>query len=721
MKTRMFQHFVFLTLSCILMCGCQSGPLAGSAQSNDLLSQNTTEPQAETPIQKKLREAMAIERQKGRSSRNQRNIQNESTSSLVELTAPELTENDIATNKNNQAVPVSSTQPAPGEFDDATVLHELNLAYDADRAGNLEKARGYYQRVLTIDPDNFGALHRLAILEDKKQNFPAAEAYYLRALKSDPDNSDLLSDIGYSYMLQGRDDYGEKYLLEALKYQPRHSRSLDHLGWFYGRAGQYDQAMALFRMTSGEAQAQLKFAQLFPGVEPDIVLAQGISTQHNVQMVASENTNAEMQTGGQHQPGMNQQVQYANVRNNPAAVNQMQAQPGTNPTLQIAEMMKREREKAMQARRNQQLPSINSNQSLARQATAPLNSTTPHVQNLGQASPEFSGSDVSTPRQASQIQAWPPANDPGIAQAVEASKYWASQEQQQTQNQRARQLNQLQTQQQQYRNHGLQRTHQRPFQAVPAGRPQMRTQQMVPTNVPRAGQPQFGNQYQNPGQFPGYRINSTNTSDQTPKPMNPQAGNNQEQIRQAALTGMNMGPGQMFPVADKRQAGLNDSSLMNTPTPVSNILPASAQVPDQNAYQAGGQSIRQLQQPAYQNQRTPNFNQAGFEFPNQNSRQRNGSNPALQHGNAVGFQHVTSAVPPSALYSNNPAVAPANVRSSYQTDSGNNSSPASQESSNFRQNSFNQNANNQQMPFPVQRGTQQQASPYQFPVQQSRY
>ncbi|MFK7777181.1 MAG: tetratricopeptide repeat protein, partial [Gimesia sp.] len=346
MKTRLFQHIVLLLLPCILCYGCQSAPFAKYAQASDGLTKNASDTKNESAMQRNLREAMAEERERGRLEKIKRNFESDSPVKLADLSAHLQTQDLASSAVESKALPLSSKQQSLKQPSSQSILHELNLAFDADRYGDTEKAQGYYQRVLSLDPDNFEALHRLAILEDKKKNYPAAEAYYLRALKNDSKNADLLSDIGYSYMLQGRDDYGEKYLHEALKYQPGHVRSLDHLGWFYGRSGQYDQALALFRMTSDEAQAQLKFAQLFPGVDPNAALAQASVTQHQVQMVAPVNTVPRIQPVRQVQTRLIQPIQYAAEPSVLESTSPIQTPVGSNPTQQIAEMMKREREKA---------------------------------------------------------------------------------------------------------------------------------------------------------------------------------------------------------------------------------------------------------------------------------------------------------------------------------------------------------------------------------------
>ena len=745
MKTRMFQQIVFLPILCIVCSGCQSGPFASRSQSSGTLAQQGADTENESAIQKNLREAMAEERAKVRSGTKRRNDQAASAASLAERSGKDQRQNRLPAAAESKNLPLSSPQQASRQPDDSTVQQELNLAYDADRTGNIEKAQGYYQRVLALDPANYEALHRLAIIEDKKQNFPAAEAYYLRALKIDSTNADLLSDIGYSYMLQGRDDYGEKYLHEALKFQPGHARSLDHLGWFYGRAGQYDQALALFRMTSGEAQAQLKFAQLFPDAELNNHLAQGnmtqgnMITQHQVQMVAPQNTAPGIQPIGQFQADLNQPVQTADSEYPVEQTTPMLTSPGMNPTQQIAEMMKREREKAMQARNMpEQLPAIMPNQVMTNQMSGdPAYAGT--VQDTRQLTANPSGMTPAPAGGIPQIQAWPPVGDPGISQAAEASNYWAMKEQQQKQNQQAQQLQQ-QMQQRQYQNYmsqqGGQPMQQEQYQNqnMPYNNSQMNgrqsPQQGMSGNFPQGGQPMYGNQYQAPGQFPDYRINSTQSPNQQRETNSAgmQQRNDQELIREAARTGMNLGPGQMFPVAVNGQENTNNSRLMSAQFPANTLLPASAQVADQNIYQAGGQNIRQSQvgQPLYQQQQQQGMGirQAGYEFPNQQIPHSNGLTSFEQNWNGGGIQQASSTLPPSAMYSHNQEVAPANMRSSNsnvnQGVSGNMYQNGMNPPRDRRQNPVNQNPN-QQAPSSYQWGAQQSAAPSQYPVQQSQY
>ena len=762
MKTRMFQQILTLTCMGFLWTGCQSGPFASRSDSpRKALVERTPEKEEESAMQKKLREAMAEERSKARRQRLRDELKSGVTpEQLAALKGSEQQIVQTAAKVEAQALPLSdlqaaASQSAAPQTDASSLQQELNQAYEADRSGNLEKAQGYYQRVLAMNPEHYEALHRLAIIEDKKQNFPAAEAYYLQALKLDPSNADLLSDIGYSYMLQGRDDYGEKYLEEALKYQPGHARSLDHLGWYYGRTGRYEQALAMFRKTGGEAQAREKFARLFPGVNPGSATGgQNPVPQYPDQLSqypgnsqAAERNRAGIQPVGQMQSTPGQPVQYANNGNPEQQSLSSPDAAAMNPTQQIAEMMRREREKAIQSRQSaQQLPAIRPNPAMTqmRQVTgshapsAPLHNS--QLQNPQMHSPQFQAAQSQTPQQQpvdspqpvnqyaqqpaiepGQIQAWPPANDPALSQAAEASQYWADKEQQLLQNpQQAQQQmaarpnpNQPFVQQQNpqgYPPHQLQGQ----YRNVPPGYQPMQSapRQTMPARGPQPGQQLYGNQYQStPGQFPDYR----STQNGTPDAGQNTQQNDQDLMREVARTGMNMGPGQMFPMTDSAPGQLqeNNSPLMSSQMGSGGVIPASAQVPFQNAYGANGQNG--LQPQMGQGMSQGGVRQAGYEYSSQTAGQGNVYHASMPQRFPAQGQPMSSALPQSEMYSNNPVVAPANVRYQNAAGTAGDLQPGYQGNLNGSQNL------NQPSSSPFQWGSQPTNSQYQFSDPQRQY
>ena len=765
MKTRMFQQILTLTCMGFLWTGCQSGPFASRSDSpRKALVERSPETEEESAMQKKLREAMAQERSKARRHRLRDELKSEvSPEQLAALKGSEQQIVQTAAKVEAQALPLSdlqaaASQSAAPQTDASSLQRELNQAYEADRSGNLEKALGYYQRVLAMNPEHFEALHRLAIIEDKKQNFPAAEAYYLQALKLDPSNADLLSDIGYSYMLQGRDDYGEKYLEEALKYQPAHARSLDHLGWYYGRTGRYDQALAMFRKTSGEAQAREKFARLFPGVNPGSATGgQNPVPQYPDQLSqypgnqqSAERNHAGIQTVGQMQSTPGQPVQYANNGNPEQQPLSSPDAAAMNPTHQIAEMMRREREKAIQARQStQQLPAISPNPAMTqmRQVTgshapaAPLQNSQlqmPQMQSPQMQSPQFQTAQSQMPQQQpvespqpvnqyanqpavepGQIQAWPPANDPTLSQAAEASQYWADKEQQ-LQN---RQQPQQQMAARPYSNQSLPQQNyqgyppnqlQGQYRNVPPGYQPMQSapQQMMPVRGPQPGQQLYGNQYQStPGQFPDYRSTQSGAQEAGQNP--PQ--NDQDLMREVARTGMNMGPGQMFPMSDAAPGQLqgNNSPLMSSQMGSGGVIPASAQVPFQNAYGTNGPNG--LQPQMGQGMPQGGVSQAGYQYSGQPAGQGNVYHASMPQRLPAQEQPMSSALPQSAMFSNNPVAAPANVR--FQNASG-----TAADLRTGYQGSLNGSQNlNEQSASPFQWGSQPTNSQYQFSDPQRQY
>ena len=149
-----------------------------------------------------------------------------------------------------------------------SVAENLKAGNTAAEQDQLDEAKLNYQKVLEDQPNHEIAHHRLAIIADKQRDYHAAERHYLGALKSNQSNPDLLSDLGYSYFLQGRYRESEQSLRQALAAQPSHLRALNNLGLLYGTKGDYDQALAMFRRTGTEHEAQDKMARLFPQGKP---------------------------------------------------------------------------------------------------------------------------------------------------------------------------------------------------------------------------------------------------------------------------------------------------------------------------------------------------------------------------------------------------------------------------------------------------------------------
>ena len=160
-----------------------------------------------------------------------------------------------------QARIASSRTATGGPAEVSELLHQAHAAY---QQGNQAEAQAKYSAVLQRQPNHPVANHRLGVIADRQQDYRTAQQHYFAALNSSPNDPSLLNDIGYSFLLQSRFPEAENYLQAALQKNPKHSFAIENLGKLYAKQGQPDRALAMFRMTNSEAEAQAKLTRLMP-------------------------------------------------------------------------------------------------------------------------------------------------------------------------------------------------------------------------------------------------------------------------------------------------------------------------------------------------------------------------------------------------------------------------------------------------------------------------
>lgn len=146
----------------------------------------------------------------------------------------------------------------------AEVAELLNQGHSAFQQGNLPEAQSKYSAVVQRQPNHPVANHRLGVIADRQQDYMTAQRYYFAALNASPNDPNLLNDIGYSFLLQTRYPEAENYLQGALQKNPKQSNAINNLGLLYAKQGQPDRALAMFRMTNSEAEAQAELTRLIP-------------------------------------------------------------------------------------------------------------------------------------------------------------------------------------------------------------------------------------------------------------------------------------------------------------------------------------------------------------------------------------------------------------------------------------------------------------------------
>src|SRR5580704_4762281 len=73
------------------------------------------------------------------------------------------------------------------------VKEMVGKALALHQTGRLAEAESLYKRVLTVDPNQFEALHFLGLLEAQRQNFEEADRLMVRSLKVNADVADAFA------------------------------------------------------------------------------------------------------------------------------------------------------------------------------------------------------------------------------------------------------------------------------------------------------------------------------------------------------------------------------------------------------------------------------------------------------------------------------------------------------------------------------------------------
>jgi len=127
---------------------------------------------------------------------------------------------------------------------------QLAMARLNERQGQGTAARDTYEKLLTVDPDQQTAHHRLAVIAAGERRFQEADAHFRQAFALGPADAELLADAGYLFYLQDRLDEAERALKSSLDRDSSNVRARNNLGLVYGQQGRFEEAFAMFREAS---------------------------------------------------------------------------------------------------------------------------------------------------------------------------------------------------------------------------------------------------------------------------------------------------------------------------------------------------------------------------------------------------------------------------------------------------------------------------------------
>jgi tetratricopeptide (TPR) repeat protein len=110
------------------------------------------------------------------------------------------------------------------------LTRELEIGFEAQRAGNLPKAEQYFKKVLKSDAANKHALNLMGMLCVNAGRSTEAVEFIERALAVDAEDSQAHANLGLAYKDLGQIKSALKHLAESVRLQPIHPVVFNNLG-----------------------------------------------------------------------------------------------------------------------------------------------------------------------------------------------------------------------------------------------------------------------------------------------------------------------------------------------------------------------------------------------------------------------------------------------------------------------------------------------------------
>ena len=136
-------------------------------------------------------------------------------------------------------------------------------AHLLERQGNFAQAAQQYRRAIELSPDFVSAHNRLGITLNKLGQHAEATARFREAIRLDPGKAYLHNNLGFSLYLERRYEEAAEVLEQAVELQPEFHRARMNYAIVLAHLGQYDQALAEFRLATSEADAHYNMAVVY--------------------------------------------------------------------------------------------------------------------------------------------------------------------------------------------------------------------------------------------------------------------------------------------------------------------------------------------------------------------------------------------------------------------------------------------------------------------------
>jgi Flp pilus assembly protein TadD len=154
-----------------------------------------------------------------------------------------------------------------------------NLGLLAAREGESEKAIGYFEKALQLDPDRLIVLQNLGNAYRQEKRWDAARATLERVLAIKPQDPEANYSLAMVFAQKDDNETAYRYLQKALQGRPTYPEALNNLGVLYLRTHRRNEAVAEFeeciRVAPAFDQSYLNLARVY-SIEGDLEKARGV-------------------------------------------------------------------------------------------------------------------------------------------------------------------------------------------------------------------------------------------------------------------------------------------------------------------------------------------------------------------------------------------------------------------------------------------------------------
>lgn len=156
------------------------------------------------------------------------------------------------------------------ELDESCPRCFMHMGGSLAARGQFERAIYCWERVLELDPDEFGVNRRIGHAYRSQGDLEKARDYYLREMREDPGNTDLLFELADMMLDSGQVAMAAAKLAHILELDPEHVNANYALGKIWMLRGQMDKAQEHLMAADALSKAETRPAGL------DILLGENL-------------------------------------------------------------------------------------------------------------------------------------------------------------------------------------------------------------------------------------------------------------------------------------------------------------------------------------------------------------------------------------------------------------------------------------------------------------